>query len=121
MYDEHKRFSPVYDENETLMLPADKVIFAIGQSIVWGDMLSDEKVELGRGGRPVADSLTYQTAQEDIFVGGDLYTGPKFAIDAIAAGHEAAESMHRFSVSTRTTSRSSTMTTPRGRLPKITR
>ncbi len=96
VYDENKRFSPVYDENETLMLPADKVIFAIGQSIVWGDMLSDEKVELGRGGRPVADSLTYQTAQEDIFVGGDLYTGPKFAIDAIAAGHEAAESLHRF-------------------------
>ena len=96
VYDENKRFSPVYDENETLMLPADKVIFAIGQSIVWGDMLAGEKVELGHGGRPVADSLTYQTAQEDIFVGGDLYTGPKFAIDAIAAGHEAAESLHRF-------------------------
>lgn len=96
VYDENKRFSPVYDENETLMLPADKVIFAIGQSIVWGDMLAGEKVELGRAGRPVADSLTYQTAQEDIFVGGDLYTGPKFAIDAIAAGHEAAESLHRF-------------------------
>ena len=96
VYDENKRFSPVYDDNETLMLPADKVIFAIGQSIIWGDMLANEKVELGRGGRPVADSLTYQTAQEDIFVGGDLYTGPKFAIDAIAAGHEAAESLHRY-------------------------
>ena len=39
---------------------------------------------------------TYQTAEPDIFVGGDVYTGPSFAIDAIAAGHEAAVSIHRF-------------------------
>ena len=45
---------------------------------------------------PVADKLTYQTAEPDIFVGGDCFTGPKFAIDAIAAGKEAAESLHRF-------------------------
>jgi heterodisulfide reductase subunit A-like polyferredoxin len=44
----------------------------------------------------VADKLTYQTAEEDIFVGGDVFTGPKFAIDAIAAGKEAAESLHRY-------------------------
>ena len=36
----------------------------------------------------MADTVTYQTAQPDIFVGGDVYTGPKFAIDAIAAGKE---------------------------------
>ena len=47
-------------------------------------------------GRCVADKLTYQTAEEDIFVGGDFFTGPKFAIDAIAAGKEAAESLHRY-------------------------
>ncbi len=43
----------------------------------------------------MADKFTYQTADEDIFVGGDVFTGPKFVIDAIAAGHEAAESLHR--------------------------
>ena len=53
-------------------------------------------MELGRGNGAVADSLTYQTAEPDIFVGGDVYTGPKFAIDAIAAGKEAAVSIHRF-------------------------
>ena len=42
------------------------------------------------------EKLTYQTAQPDIFAGGDVVTGPKFAIDAIAAGHEAAISLHRF-------------------------
>ena len=44
----------------------------------------------------IAGPLTYQTAQPDVFVGGDVYTGPKFAIDAIAAGKEGAVSIHRF-------------------------
>ena len=44
----------------------------------------------------MADAVTYQTAQPDVFVGGDVYTGPKFAIDAIAAGKEGAVSIHRF-------------------------
>lgn len=95
VYDEH-RFSPVYDEESTLTVPADRVIFAIGQSIVWGDLLREESVELGRGQAPVADGVTFQTSAEDIFAGGDVLTGPKFAIDAIAAGHSAAESLHRF-------------------------
>lgn len=94
--DENGAFSPVYDEAETVTVPADKVIFAIGQKIVWGDLLKGSNVELGRGSGPVADGYTYQTSQEDIFVGGDVFTGPKFAIDAIAEGHEAAESLHRY-------------------------
>ena len=57
------------------------VFFSVGQSIVWGDLLKGSKVELGRGNGAVADELTYQTAEPDIFVGGDVYTGPKFAID----------------------------------------
>lgn len=60
------------------------------------NLLKDTKVEFGRGNGPVADSLTFQTAEPDIFVGGDVYTGPKFAIDAIAQGHYAAESLHRY-------------------------
>lgn len=44
----------------------------------------------------ICDGLTLQTAQPDIFVGGDVATGPKFAIDAIAAGKEAAISLHRY-------------------------
>lgn len=94
--DENKKFNPTYDENNTSTLKADLVIYAIGQSIIWDDLLKGTKVEFGRGNSPVADTLTYQTAEEDIFVGGDVLTGPKFAIDAIAQGHEAAESLHRF-------------------------
>ena len=96
VFDEDHRFAPKYDESELLTLDADLVIFAIGQTVQLGDLLKESAVEFTRGVYPVADKLTYQTAQEDIFVGGDFFTGPKFAIDAIAAGKEAAESLHRF-------------------------
>lgn len=96
VFDENHRFAPTFDETETLSLEADTVIFAIGQTVELKNLLADTKVEFTRGVYPVADKLTYQTAEPDIFVGGDCYTGPKFAIDAIAAGKEAAESLHRF-------------------------
>ena len=91
-----KRFNPQYDENDTITVEAQNVIFAIGQTVVWGDLLKGTKVEFHHGNYPVADALTYQTAEPDIFVGGDVYSGPKFAIDAIEAGKNAAVSLHRF-------------------------
>ena len=90
------KFAPVYDEAETITLPADHVVFAIGQAIEWGGLLKDTKVTFRRGNYPVADPLTYQTAEADIFVGGDVYHGPKFVIDAIEEGKCAAESLHRY-------------------------
>lgn len=96
VFDESHRFAPKYDEEQTLSLDADLVIFAIGQTVELKNLLEGTKVEFFRGVYPVADKLTYQTAEEDIFVGGDCFTGPKFAIDAIAAGKDAAESLHRY-------------------------
>lgn len=96
VFDPEGRFAPVYDESDTMTLPCERVFMAIGQSIQWGGLLDGETVELGRGRSPVADPVTYQTGAADIFVGGDVYTGPKFAIDAIAAGKEGAVSIHRF-------------------------
>ncbi len=94
--DETGKFNPQYDENETITVPCKNVVCAIGQAIQWGDLLKDTKVTYWHGNYPIADKLTYQTAEEDIFVGGDVYTGPKFAIDAIEAGKCAADSLHRF-------------------------
>ncbi len=96
VWDAEGRFNPAYDENDTITVDCDRVFLSIGQSIIWGDFLKGSRVKLGRGQGAEADKLTYQTAQPDIFVGGDVYTGPKFAIDAIAAGKEAAVSLHRF-------------------------
>ena len=94
--DVNGRFNPTYDENDITVVPCSHVIFAIGQTIVWNDLLKDEKVTFWHGNYPEADKLTYQTNQPDIFVGGDVYTGPKFVIDAIEQGHQAADSLHRF-------------------------
>ena len=96
VFDADHKFAPQYDEDDTMTIDCDNVYLSIGQSIVWGDLLKDTKVEFGRGNGPVADAHTYQTAEPDIFVGGDVYTGPKFVIDAIGAGHQAAESLHRY-------------------------
>lgn len=96
VYDDEGNFNPSFCEIETVEVPCDNVFFSIGQDVIWGDLLKDSNVELGRGDLALADSLTYQTAHEDIFVGGDIYTGPKYAIDAIAAGKEGAISLHRF-------------------------
>jgi NADPH-dependent glutamate synthase beta subunit-like oxidoreductase/Fe-S-cluster-containing hydrogenase component 2 len=90
------RRKPVPVEGEFETLKAETVISAIGQSVEWGGLLEGSKVETGKGGVAIADTTTFQTAQPDVFVGGDVMTGPKFVIDAIAAGKEGAISIHRF-------------------------
>ena len=94
--DENGRFAPEYDENDTVSVPCRHIIFSVGQAIDWGHMLDGMHVELRPNGTAIANRLTYQTSVPDIFVGGDVYTGPKFAIDAIAAGREGAVSLHRY-------------------------
>ena len=96
VFDAQGRFSPEYDENDTVTIPCRHVIFSVGQAIDWGHMLDNLHVELRPNGGALANKLTYQTSEPDIFVGGDVYTGPKFAIDAIAAGREGAVSLHRY-------------------------
>ena len=92
--DEKGRRKPVgTGKFETIKV--DSVIAAVGQTIDWGTLdIGDAK--LGRKNSVEVDAVTYQTAQSDIFAGGDVVTGPKFAIDAIAAGREGAISLHRF-------------------------
>lgn len=94
--DEQGRFSPEYDEEQTVTVPCKHVIFSVGQAIEWGNMLDNLDLKRRPNGGVLADKLTYQTSEPDIFVGGDVYTGPRFAIDAIAAGREGAISLHRY-------------------------
>ena len=96
VFDEQGRFSPEYDEDDTVTVECSHVIFSVGQTIEWGSMLDNLHVALRPNGSVLADRLTYQTSEPDIFAGGDVYTGPKFAIDAIAAGREGAISLHRY-------------------------
>ena len=96
VFNEQGRFDPQYDENDTKTVECQTVLLSVGQSIIWNDLLKDTAVQINPNGTVKADSTTLQTNEPDIFVGGDVYTGPLFAIDAIAAGKEACESIHRF-------------------------
>lgn len=96
VFNEQRKFSPIYDENDTITVKADTILLSIGQGMDWGELLKDSKVELNRNNTIKADPATLQTAEEDIFAGGDALTGPRFAIDAIALGKEGAISIHRY-------------------------
>ena len=90
------RFAPVYDETIVETAACSTILYCIGQRADWGQVLAGTRVEFNPNGTAKADSWTYQTAEPDIFVGGDAYTGQKFVIHAIAAGKEAADSLHRY-------------------------
>jgi NADPH-dependent glutamate synthase beta subunit-like oxidoreductase len=94
--DETGRFNPQYDENDTKVVPCDYVLLSVGQTFNYGELLTGEDVKLTRRNTIEVDDITLQTSKEDIFAGGDVASGPRFAIDAIAAGKEAAISIHRF-------------------------
>ena len=97
VFDASHKFAPQYDENDTMTVDADFVVTSIGQSIDWGNMMKGLNVKFGRGNSLVIDEKTYQVEGEsDLFVGGDVMTGPKFVIDAIAQGHMASEVLHRY-------------------------
>ena len=90
------RFAPTFDDNTTEEVPCDMVLYCIGQKVDWKGLLTGTAVELNPNGTAKADPVTYQTAEPGLFVGGDVYTGQKFAIDAIAAGKQGAVSLHRW-------------------------
>ena len=94
--DAQGKFAPVYDESETITVPCSNVLVAIGQRSDYGAVLAGTAAETADGRLVDHDKLTFQTAEPDIFVGGDCATGPMYTIDAIASGREGAVSIHRF-------------------------
>ena len=96
VFNEEGRFAPVFDEEQTLTIKCSNILLSIGQSIEWGNLLAGTNAEFNRNNTIKADPVTLQTGCEYVFAGGDAYTGPSFAIDAIAAGKNAAESIHRY-------------------------
>ena len=92
--DEKGRRKPV-GTGKFEIIEVDSVIGAIGQKVDWGT-LDVGALHTTQKGTAEADALTYQTAEPDVFVAGDALTGPKFAIDAIAGGKQAAISLNRY-------------------------
>ncbi|MBL8176151.1 MAG: FAD-dependent oxidoreductase [Bryobacterales bacterium] len=96
VYDENRRFSPVYDEEDRLEVACDTVLLAVGQSPVLR-FLEDggEDVQNARPGWPKIDASLATTAQ-GVFVAGDLAHGTRLLIDAVASGKKAARSIYTY-------------------------
>ncbi len=100
-FDATGRFNPSFDEADIEDIPADTVIFAIGQSSDLSFLKPEDGVESERGLIKV-NRETYQTTAPDVFACGDIAHGPRLFIDAIASAQVAARSMHDFLRGTRT-------------------
>lgn len=96
VFDEKGKFAPKFDESETKIINTNYVLISVGQGIEWGGLLEGSSMEMNPNKSVKADPLTFQTGEQDVFAGGDVVTGPKFAIDAIALGKQGAISIHRY-------------------------
>jgi hypothetical protein len=95
VFDANKRFSPVFDENQTTLLEADTIIITIGQMANIAP-LKDSCVKADERGRVEWDPRTQKSSAKNVFVAGEVVTGPGSAIAAVANGHRAALAMHLF-------------------------
>ena len=95
-FDEDGRFNPKFDESSKEVVPCDYLLLSVGQQFDYKTLLKGEGIELTERNTIKVDDITLQSSKEDIFAGGDVASGPRLAIDAIAAGKEAAVSIHRF-------------------------
>jgi len=96
LFDQEGRFNPQFDDQDQKVVDCDYVLLSVGQTFDYGSLLEGEDVKLTPRQTIEVDPVTLQSSKEDIFAGGDVASGPKLAIDAIAAGKEAAVSLHRF-------------------------
>ncbi len=101
VFDATGRFNPSFDEKDVEDIPADTIIFAIGQTSDLSFLKPEDGVESERGLIKV-NRETYQTTAPDVFACGDIAHGPRLFIDAIASAQVAARSMHDFLRGTRT-------------------
>lgn len=74
----------------------DTVIPAIGQRSDLSFISEGETIKTTRWGTIVADAQTLVTGRAGVFAGGDCVDGPGIAIQAIASGKKAAESIKQF-------------------------
>lgn len=95
-FDKDGRFNPKFDESSKEVVPCDYLLLSVGQQFDYKTLLKGEGIELTERNTIMVNDITLQSSKEDIFAGGDVASGPRLAIDAIAAGKEAAVSIHRF-------------------------
>jgi heterodisulfide reductase subunit A-like polyferredoxin len=77
-------------------LACDILIFAIGQDAGLAFIPEDSNVGVTRRGTVAANPNTLATSREGVFAAGDAITGTSFVIEAVAAGHQAAENIRNY-------------------------
>ncbi len=96
VFDDLKRFAPQFDESDLVTLPADRVIWAIGQRPDLSFMETAGDIEMTERGLPRYDPATMRTTAADVFVSGDIAHGPRLLIDAVASGKQVARSIFEY-------------------------
>jgi formate dehydrogenase (NADP+) beta subunit len=81
---------------DTVVLPCDDVILAIGQDNAFPWVERDIGIEFDEWDVPVVDRTTFMTTRKGVFCGGDAAWGPENIIWAVEHGHQAAISIHRY-------------------------
>jgi len=90
VFDENGKFAPKFDENDTKIIEADSVIFAIGQAADFSFIKENDGVETNPWGTIKIDPETFATSREGVYAGGDAAFGPRLMIDAVSHGKKAA-------------------------------
>ena len=78
------------------VLPADVVIFSVGQRVGLAFLPENAGVELAPNRTVAIDPNTYATARPGVFAAGDSTSGTSFVIEAVASGHRSAEAIQHF-------------------------
>lgn len=96
VFDQQGKFNPSYDENIQMSLETDVVIISIGQMPDISFLKGKSKVRPTTRGTIKVDEITLRAAEEGIFAGGDVVSGPASVIEAIATGRKAAISIDKY-------------------------
>jgi NADPH-dependent glutamate synthase beta subunit-like oxidoreductase len=96
VYDENRKFNPLYDDAERTTLTADTVILSVGQASELSFLDPEANgIRLKGPGLLELDPKTLETTAAGVFAAGDLAHGTKLMIHAIASGKQAARSVYR--------------------------
>jgi ferredoxin len=96
VFDENRRFSPLFIEGSEEVVPCDTVVLAIGQAADLSWVKPEDDLKLTPRGTVQTDPLTLATSRPDVFAGGDLAFGPRLIITAVAEGQRAARSIAKY-------------------------
>ena len=90
VFDKEGKFAPKFDQENTKIIEADGVIFAIGQAADFSFIQEDDGVETNPWGTIKTDPHTFATTRKGVYAGGDAAFGPRLMIDAVSHGKQAA-------------------------------